>query len=680
MPAVQTPALLNRLWHGADYNHEQWLDSPDILAQDFRLMRQARCTLMSIGIFSWAMLEPEEGVYEFSWLDSLMDRLAENGIRAALATPSAAPPAWLGHRYPETRRVRADGHREPHQRRQNFCYTSPVYRQKVSTINRLLAERYGQHPALGLWHVSNEYVASQCHCALCYAAFREWLRERYGDLDTLNRVWWTTFWSHRYTDWSQIEPVDGSVQGLMLDWQRFTSDRALSFFRAEIAPLRELTPHVPLTTNFMRPDVGLDYWRFAPDIDVVSWDSYPRWHQDDDWTTAAETAFYHDLNRSFKRGQPFLLIESTPSVTNWQGVSRLKHPNAHRLTSLQSIAHGSNSVMYFQWRQSRGGEEQYHGAVISHLGHENTRVFRDVQAVGEALERLEPLAGSRVQAQVAVIYDFENEWAINHSQLPRSVGKNYQHTCIQHHRALWVRGLSVDVIHMDSDFSGYRVLVAPMLYMLREGVAERLEAFVQSGGVLVMTYLSGMVDTANLSFLGGYPPSLRRTLGVWCEELDTLTDQQTGSLRTCGNGLLPPDRQYDLMHYAEQLRLETAETLVAYDSGFYRGAPAVTVNQHGKGSAYYLAARTDLTFLRDFYTALTDAFALDMVPFASPDGVSVQMRQDDRTRYYFVMNFTDQAQHIPLGAGTYVDVLADSPAPSVLHLTPYDVVILRHAR
>jgi beta-galactosidase len=261
---------------------------------------------------------------------------------------------------------------------------------------------------------------------LCYSAFRYWLKERYGNLEALNHAWWATFWSHRYTAWEQIEPVDRSMQGLMLDWQRFTSDRALDFFLTEIAPLREITPDVPLTTNFMQPDVGLNHWRFAEHVDVVSWDSYPRWHQTNDAATAAQTAFYHDLHRSYKQGQPFLLIESSPSVTNWQGISRLKKPGMLKLGSLQAVAHGSNSVQYLQWRQSRGGEEKFHGAVVSHLGGEDTRVFRDVAQIGSILECLPDLAHTSVDARVAVIYDFENEWALNRAQLPRNIDKNYQ--------------------------------------------------------------------------------------------------------------------------------------------------------------------------------------------------------------------------------------------------------------
>ena len=287
--------------HGADYNYEQWLDSPDILARDFELMKMTHCNVMSVGIFSWAMLEPSEGAYNFAWLDGLMDRLAENKVWAILATPSAAKPAWMSQKYPEIRAVDAFG-RQPHRQRQNHCPTSPVYREKVRQINTLLAERYAGHPALLMWHVSNEYGHQGCRCDLCLQAFRKWLEARYGSLDALNKAWWATFWSHRFTYWSQIEPADPSMNGLMLDWTRFVSDQVLDFYLRELEPLRAVTPSVPVTTNFMQPNVGLDYWAFAPHVDVISWDSYPRWHSEpDDVSTAASTAFYHDLHRTYKQ-------------------------------------------------------------------------------------------------------------------------------------------------------------------------------------------------------------------------------------------------------------------------------------------------------------------------------------------------------------------------------------------
>lgn len=667
--------LLSQLWHGSDYNYEQWLDAPDILDADFRLMRQAHCTLMSVGIFSWSMLEPREGDYQFGWLDRLLDRLADNGIGADLATPSAAPPAWLSRRYPETRRVNAQGQREPHRQRQNFCPTSPAYRQKVGAINQRLAEHYAEHPALRMWHVSNEYGGTTCHCDLCYAAFRAWLQARYGDLDTLNAAWWTTFWSHRYSDWDEIEPVDPSNHGLMLDWQRFTSDQIVDFFLQECEPLRALTPNVPITTNFMQPDVGLDYWRLAQHVDVISWDSYPRWHTGDDAATGAQTAFYHDLHRAYKGGQPFLLLESSPAQVNWQPVSRLKRPGLHKLASLQAVAHGANSVMYFQWRQSRGGDEKFHGAVMTHLNSTETQVFRDVVEVGCALQDLAPVAETRAQAQVAVIYDFENEWAINLARLPRNIGKDYQATCRRHYRPFWEQGVTVDIINADSDLSPYRLVIAPMLYMVRPGVAERIEAFVQAGGTFVATYLSGLVNESDLTFLNGGPPALRRVLGLYSEAFDALTDDQSGVLvaQDDAPGL---SGEYTFRDFADLVHPETARVLATYQSEFYAGQPALTHNRYGEGEAYYIAARTDDRFLADFYSALIAQRDIPRHwPTPLPAGVTAQAREGGGQRTLFVMNFNAEPQTVqaPIKA---VDALTGQPIESPLQLDPYDIRVL----
>lgn len=680
MTNERTQRLFGQFWHGADYNYEQWLDNPEILADDFRLMQLAHCNIMSVGIFSWVMLEPEDGKYTFGWMDRLMDTLAQNGVVAALATPSAAPPAWLGHQYPEVRRVNEQGLRNRHRHRQNFCHTSPVYREKVAAINRQLAERYRDHPALLLWHISNEYGSYPCHCDYCYAGFRDWLKQRYGDLESLNRAWWTTFWSHRYTSWEQIEPVDSSIQGLLIDWQRFVSDLAIDFYCAEIEPLREITPNIPITTNFMKPDVGLNYWKFAKHLDVTSWDSYPRWHQTDDVLTALEVGFYHDLQRSYKPGQPYLLMESTPSVTNWQGISRLKHPNAHQVTSLQAIAHGSNSVQYFQWRQSRGGEEKFHGAVVSHLGGENTRVFRDVATLGKTLTQITEIADSRVQADVAVLYDFENGWAINHAKLPRNEDKNYKESCIRHYGEFWKQGISVDIIPEEADFTSYRIVIAPMLYMLRGDIAERIEAYVKAGGIFITTYLAGMVDESDLCFLNGYPPALRRTLGIVSEELDTLTNEQSGKIAACEGNDLNLSGHYQFHHYAELVHLESAHSLAVYDSEFYAGYPALTVNAHGDGQAYYIAARMDDAFLTAFYSALIERHSLDAnLPVDVIDGISVQTRETADTRYLFVMNFTCEEKVVAVNAAC-TDVLTQAAVNPSITLPAYGSAILKQVK
>jgi beta-galactosidase len=398
------------LLHGGDYNPDQWIRTPEIWDEDMRLMRLARCNAMSVAIFSWSSLEPQQDKFEFGWLDTVMDKLSASGLYVVLATPSGSKPPWLSAAYPEVCRVRADGTREPHAYRHNHCRTSPIYRDRCVRINTELAQRYKEHPALLVWHVSNEYNGGECFCEPCLAAFRTWLRARYDDdLDKLNHAWWTGFWSHSFTDWDQILPVDHSIHGMMLDWRRFLTFQTIDFFQAESAPLRDITPDVPITTNFMGLSPTLNYWEFARELDVVSWDSYPRWHDTgDDVSVAVETAFTHDINRSFRSGQPFMLMESVPSFPTRRDVRKRKRPGMHLLSSLQAVAHGSDTVQYFQWRKGRGGVEKLHGAVVDHCGHENTRVFRDVAQLGQALEQLDGVvATGRTAGLLKALSDWE---------------------------------------------------------------------------------------------------------------------------------------------------------------------------------------------------------------------------------------------------------------------------------
>jgi len=663
--------------HGGDYNPDQWPAS--VWKEDMRLMKLAGCNAMSVGIFAWAALEPEEGRFEFGWLDRIMDMLAENGAYAVLATPSGSKPAWMSRKYPEVCRVNSHGLRDPHQGRHNHCRTSPIYREKAQIINRGLAERYKDHPALLIWHVSNEYNGSECFCELCLAAWRDWLRAKYADLDQLNNAWWTAFWSHTFTDWDQILPVDHSICGMMLDWRRFITDQTIDFFRDEIVPLRELTPNVPVTTNFMGISTTLDYWRFAAEVDVIAWDSYPTWHDPGgDTEVACRTAFIHDVNRCMKAGKPFMLIESVPSTTNWMHVSKLKRPGMHLLSSLQAVAHGSDTVQYFQWRKGRGGAEKFHGAVVDHFGSEDSRVFGDVAEVGAALKKLDAVIGTTVRPEAAVIYDWHNRWGID---LMAGLGRDlrqYAETCIRHYRPLWSRGVPVDVIEELCDFSRYKLLIAPMLYMLRPGVAGRLEKYVAEGGTLVMTYWSGIVDENDLCFLGGWPGAgLREVLGIRDEETDATWPHERNSV-VMAEGNPPAMRgRYEARDLFALIHAEGAQVLGTYGGDFYAGRPALTVNRYGDGKAYYIASRNDESFLRDFYGRLTADLGIEPVLQADlPEGVTAQMRTDGRRRFVFLMNFTPDERTVDLGAETFRDLLAGTDVTGATSMSPYAVMAL----
>ncbi|MEX0775451.1 MAG: beta-galactosidase [Phycisphaeraceae bacterium] len=673
------PTKLPHILHGGDYNPEQWLHDPKVLDEDVRLMKLARCNFVSLGIFSWAMLEPEEGRYDFAWMDGVMDRLADAGISVNLATPSGGKPNWMGIKYPEIRRVNELGQRDLQRHRHNHCYTSPVYRQKVTQINTKLAQHYKDHPALILWHVSNEY-SGMCHCDLCKAAFRQWLKKRYGTLEKLNIAWWSTFWSHRYSDWEQINAIDVSVHGLTLDWRRFTSDQTTDFMRNEVKPLKEITPDVPVTTNMMGTCPDNDYWKLATACDVVSWDAYPEWSARDDWRTAVSVGFGHDLTRSLL-GKPFLLMESTPSQVNWKAVSPLKRPGVHKLTSLLAVAHGADMVGYFQWRKSRGSSEKFHGAVVDHVGHENTRVFRDVADLGQHLSKLYGVVGTPVPAQAAVIYDWENRWALEAEQGPRNSEKNYELTCMSWYESLWKRNIAADVINMDQDLSKYKLLIAPMLYMVRQGVGERIAKFVEAGGSFIATYFSGLVNETDLCFLTGFPGPLRPTLGIWVEETDVLgPDMPPQTLVASAENGMGLTGDYPVQHYCDLLHIESkqARPLATYGHDFYAGRPAATVNNLGQGKAYYVAARTDARFIDDFIAGVAKAANLTgAIAAPTPLGVSVQKRSDGKTDYLFLLNFTRQQQQITLDPGQYHDPLTNQPVQGDVMLAPLGCTTLQ---
>ncbi len=516
------------LLHGADYNPEQWLDRPDILARDIELMKEAHCNVVSMGMFSWSMLEPEEGNYQFEWLESVINNLYDNGIYTFLSTPSGARPHWLAKKYPEVLRVEKNRVRNLFGLRHNHCYTSPAYREKVAQINGELAKRFANHPGVLLWHLSNEY-GGECHCPLCQEAFRNWLKEKYQTLDALNDAWWTTFWSHRYTSWDQIESPaphgEMMLHGLNLDWYRFVSHQTLDFVKWEKDSVKSYNPELPVTINMMYYFYGINYFDTKDLIDIVSWDSYPVWHKagTTDLEIGCDTAMMHDIMRSIKN-EPFLLMESTPSMTNWQNVAKLKKPGMHMLSSMQAVAHGSNSVQYFQWRKSRGASDKFHGAVIDHYGKSDTRVFREVSELGQRLEGLTPLTKTCNQAQVAILFDWDNRWAIDDMQGPRNIGMHYKETVQQHYKAFWKMGIPTDFVDMSCDISKYKVLVAPMMYLLRNGFEQKIKAFVEAGVTLITTYWSGIVNETDLCYLEGTPHGLMDVVGLRSEEIDGLFD------------------------------------------------------------------------------------------------------------------------------------------------------------
>lgn len=656
---------------GADYNPEQWLHMPEVLEKDIQFWQEANMNSFSVGIFSWSVIEPEEGVYNFSHLDDVMDRAAEAGGKIVLATPSGARPHWLAQKYPEVLRVNERREKLLFGERHNHCFTSPVYREKVQNINRRLAERYKDHPALGIWHISNEYNGN-CHCPLCQAAFREWLKKKYhNNLDELNRAWWSTFWSHTITDWEQIESPSSlgeyRVHGLNLDWMRFVSDQTIDFLKSELVPIREVTPDVPVTTNFTGFNHDINYWRAKEVLDVTSWDNYPSWHNDEEPAcyVAAKTAMVHDMYRCFKN-KPFFMMESTPSCVNWKPVNKLMRPGMNTLQAFQAISHGADGVMYFQFRKSRGGMEKFHGAVIDHVGHQDTRVYREVQSLGARLKGLDELVGVGTKSEVALVFDWENIWLFDDIAGYHNNERKYIPTCEKHYYPFWKNGISVDVLDMDGDFAPYKLVVMPMAYMLRPGVEEKIEAYVRGGGTIVFTYISGIVDENDLCYLGGWPGGrLKEVFGIWAEETDTLYPSDRNHVEVDG-------KIYTAVDYCDLIHLRGAKALGAYQEDFYAGRPALTVNGYGAGRAYYIAFRDTGDFLVDFYEKLMTELALVRnLQGELPENVTAQRRGD----FIFLENFGENETVVPLHR-TYKNYETNKVYPYECVLAPREVKIL----
>lgn len=673
-----------KLLHGGDYNPEQWLEYPNVLEEDIRLMKKAKVNCVSVGIFSWSMLEPEEGVYDLDWLEDIMNRLYESGISVILATPSGGMPHWLTAKYPEVMQVQENEQRNLPGKRQNFCYTSPLMKEKIQKMDQELSRRFGTHPAVILWHISNElggnFGDSTCHCELCQTEFREWLKKKYKTLDALNQAWWNRFWSHVYTDWNQIHSPaphgEGLAHGLKLDWKRFSTEQITKFCTLEAEAVRKYSNR-PVTTNFMDFFKGLNYHHLQTCLDIISWDSYPFWHETkDEVPVAVCAAANHSIMRSMKK-QPFLLMESTPSCINWRNHNPVKRPGMHMLSSMQAIAHGSNSVQYFQWRKGRGAYEKFHGAVVDHKNGADTRTFREVTEVGTRLEYLSDIVSGTVnQPKVAMIFDWDNWWSLEDLSGPR-LDLDYVSVILQHYQAFWEAGIDVDFLPMSGDLSGYQLVVAPENYMYTKGYAQKVEAFVAKGGTYVTTYFSGMVDDTDLCFIGQHP--LEEVLGIIQEEIDAPS-------RDYCNFTTYQGKRFELGKLREVVRpMDATEVLAVYEEDYCAGMPVVTRHSYQEGTSYYLAAETNIEFLRIFYQKICEELGIkNPLGITLPYGVTVATRiqqkeaegKSKQEEIVFVMNFLHEPVIIK-DIGSWIDADTKETYKGVLNLPKFSCKLLK---
>ncbi|MGW0810675.1 beta-galactosidase [Nonomuraea sp. NPDC002799] len=612
--------------YGGDWTPEQWPE--ETWEQDVALMREAGVNRVSVGIFAWSMLEPAEGVFDFGWFDRVLDLLAANGIGANLATPTAAPPPWFGDAYPQALPVDADGRRLHHGSRQGFCPSSPIYREKALRVAEQVATRYRDHPALVMWHVHNEYGChnARCYCDTSAAAFRAWLRAHYAGLDALNEAWGTAFWSQRYSDWAQIVPPRATPSftnpGQQLDFRRFSSDALVELYSAERDLLRRLAPGVPATTNLMAgAHWDMDCWAFAAELDVVSTDHYligarPEPHVD--------LAFAADYARSLNGGRPWLLMEHSTSAVNWQPRNLAKSPGELRRNSLQHLARGADGIMFFQWRASRAGAEKWHSAMVPHAG-TDTKIWREVSALGAELAGLAGVTGSTVRAEVAILLDHASVWAQDHPAQP-AADLDPVEEAKRWHAALWRAGVTCDLAHPEGDLTGYRLVLVPALYLVSDAGAAGLEEFTRRGGVVLVGPYSGIVDEHDRVRLGGYPGAWRDLLGVSVEEFFPLDGPI--ALESGATGGV----------WSELAHVTSAKVLDTYATG----EPAWTRNQWGDGAAHYLTTRLDDDALAEVLATVCAEAGAWPVAEAAPGVEVVRRSHADGRSYLFAINHTEQ--------------------------------------
>lgn len=666
--------------YGGDYNPEQW--PPAIWEEDARLMQEVGVNLVTVGVFSWAWLQRGPDQFDFEWLDRVLELMHGHGIAVNLATATATPPAWLVQAHPEMLPVTAAGVVLGHGGRQHYAPWSSVYRRNAAVLVRKLAERYGRHPAVVSWHINNEL---SCHVRESFdpetvTLWREWLAQRYGSIDSINTAWNTAFWGQRYGCFEEV-PAPGFVPAVLnpsmaLDWRRFSAQAFLDIVRREKAILREITPDLPVNTNYVGwHDLPyIDHRAVAAELDYVSWDSYPDPAQE--LTAVQENALCHDFMRSLKPDVPFILMEQATSAVNWRPFNQARGRGVARAFTHQAIARGADGALFFQWRQSAAGAEQFHSGLVPitgrQVGGQENRIWTLTKQLGQELRALAPVAGSRIQANVALLVDYDSMWATEHDAKPMRF--DVRREIARVHRPLWRRNVPVDVRHPDDDLGGYKVVIAPTLMMLTQTAIAGLKRFVAHGGHLVFTPFSGVMDDSLRIHEGGVPGGLVDVFGFAVEEWWPVAPTLLGRVQdAAGAGL-------DWREYAELGRATTAEVLATFvDADELDGRPAVTRLRHaGGGAGWYFAARFEPESLDDVVGRVLEGAGVQGVA-ETPEGVEATRRSAGGAEYLYLVNHTSASVSVTLPDFRGSDLLSGAAVVSEIALPARGVAVLvRH--
>lgn len=662
------------IWYGGDYNPDQWDEAT--LEQDLNYFKEAEINLVTLPVFSWAKLEPEEGRYCFEWLDRILNRLWENGIYTVLATPTTAQPAWMSKKYPEVLPVDVAGRKRTHGMRVFFCVNSETYRRRAAAIAEAMAGRYGKFPGLAGWHVANEY-GTYCYCENCQKKFRLWLEKRYGTIGCLNEKWTTSFWGRTVYQWDEIMlPTELNDDyrfnpAVQLDYLRFVTDSTLECYLNEADILRRLTPDIPVFSNISGFIKKLNQFKLVQHMDFAGWDNYPGPRDD-----VSLPAMKHDIMRALKDGKPYVVAEQSPNQQNWQPYNKVKRPGQLRTIAYQGLSRGADSCLYFQMRQSVGGQEKFHGAVISHEGTNDTRIFREIKALGKELKKLgDSFLDGRVAAGVGFLFDWESWWALELCSGP-TCDMDYLSQVHLYYKAFYDNNIPVDMLKITSDFTKYKIVVAPLLYVVVPKLAEQIQSFVKAGGILIATYRTGVADENDRCIYGAAPGLLRETLGLWVEETDALYPDESNEIVVEKERLPMGRTTYQAGFLCDLLRLEGAQTLAVYGADFYKGTPCITVNCCGKGKAYYIACQPEEEFLSDFVSGICRDAGLAPA-FQTKGRVELSAREGKQGTVYFAINHADTQGEVNLGDGSYVSLLDGSRMDAVFVLEGRDVQVFR---